>query len=971
MTCWRNLPNPLVAEANAEMSNQNIESIYRLTAMQEGMLFHSLEAPQSGVYFNQYHCILDGPLDIQRFTAAWDTVAARHPVLRSLFTWERRDQPLQIVRNQVKLPWAFLDWRGQESESSVKFWQGFLKADQRQGFQLTQAPVMRFALAQIAKDRVRFLWSFHHIVLDGWSVRLIMDEVLRLYGQAPQRPPQKPAVPFGVFVAWLDKLDPRPAMDFWTATLKGFESPTSLPVAMPQPRPAKTRDPRTSTITKRLSLELSERLAKTAKENRLTLNTMLVGAWAILLSRHSGLNDVVFGTTVSGRAIDLEGVEQIAGPLLNTLPLRVQIQPDQPSAQWLREVQSRQLGTREHEQSALSSIQNWSEVPAGQALFETILVFESFPCRDDPENAGIGITLDEEAFVETSNYPLALLAVPEDCLSLVLVVDGARYSDAEADRLLQHLENLLASMAADLTRPVAEHSMISDQERRMVLETWNETQQPFPDDIPIQNLIEQWVRERPDALAIASDDEDLSYAELDRRVKNLACRLTGLGIGRDKGVPVFAERSTAAVVAMLAVIYAGGAYVPIDPAYPEQRVRHVLDDVSEMFLKSAGRPVVLTQGHLRNRLPSGDFDVIVVDDGATAAPESDAPEILATAAAGDLAYIIHTSGSTGRPKGVMVSHRNLVNSTTARAHAYLEPLKSFLLLSSIATDSSIVGIFWTLSTGATLVLPRGRQEQDIQQLAALFSERQVTHTLCVPSLYDQILENSDIAQLSTLRAVIVAGESCGADLVLRHHQLLPQVALYNEYGPTEGTVWASVARLAPEQPVTIGRPIANVTLYVLDEHLQAVPAGLPGELYIGGAGVAQGYLNRPQQTAEAFLPDPFQPAPNARLYRTGDRVRHTVEGEIQYLGRVDNQIKVRGFRVEPEEIERCLVTHPGIDEVVVVLSGVGPKERGFADDPEAMAAAVIALNPAEADRLLADFEDLMDSTDYPVGGAIA
>jgi len=952
----RSSPSQSARGGDANMSKQNIEAIYRLSPMQEGLLFHSLEAARSGVYFNQFACTLEGPVDVGRFQAAWDAAAKRHPVLRSLFTWERHDQPLQIVRNRVTLPWTHLDWRNNDLTRQEQLWRAFLEEDRSRGFRLEQAPVVRFALIRVAETRTRFLWSFHHIVLDGWSVRLVFDEVLQIYSQNEQSPPLAPAVPFAAFIAWLDEADAGPAKAFWTETLKGFESATPLPAATAPEHQAESSHSSASVRARKLSAALSARLSTTARKGRLTLNTVLVGAWAILLGRYSGQDDIVFGTTVSGRAIDLEGAERIAGPMLNTLPLRVRIQADQPLAAWLRDLQSRQASLRGFEQTPLSAIQRWGELPAGQSLFETILVFESFPSRDGAEKAESEVRVAGEEFFEWSNYPLALLVVPGECLSLILVYDSGRFSETAIDRLLTHLETLLEGMAADLNRPLSELSMIADDERRLVLETWNETQQAFPGDVSIQALIEPWSLKRPEALAVVSDGEELSYAELDQRVKRLARRLKYLGVGRDKGVPVFMERSTAAIVAILAAIYAGGAYVPVDPSYPEERVRQVLDDVAEAFRATGGRPVILTQVHLMARVPVGDYDVIAVDRDGAGSQDSDSPVTRAPVAPGNLAYIIHTSGSTGRPKGVMVSHRSLVNSTHARMSAYPEPLTSFLLLSSIATDSSVAGIFWALSSGATLVLPGGRQEQDIQQLAALIDARRVTHLLCVPSLYGLILENDDLSRLNSLRSVLVAGEACSTSLVRRHHHLLPAVALYNEYGPTEGTVWATVARLEPGKPVTIGRPIANVALYVLDEDRAPVPVGLPGELYIGGEGVARGYLNQPDLTERSFVPNLFRPDRKARLYRTGDRVRHTPEGEIEYLGRVDNQIKVRGFRVEPEEVERSLARHPGIDEVVVVLSRPGPRDGAIAEDPGTLADAIGALGLVAADRLLTEME---------------
>jgi amino acid adenylation domain-containing protein len=436
----------------------------------------------------------------------------------------------------------------------------------------------------------------------------------------------------------------------------------------------------------------------------------------------------------------------------------------------------------------------------------------------------------------------------------------------------------------------------------------------------IHHLTEEQAAQKPTAIAVQFGDQQLSYRDLDSRANRVAHHLCAQGVGPGDLVGICLERSVELVVAVVGVLKSGAAYVPLDPIYPQERLAFVLAETQA--------PVLLTQQCLSGRLPHHPGQVICLDtDWPTIAQQSD-QKPASDVTAEDLVYVIYTSGSTGKPKGVQITHSNLVNSTQARLDYYPEPVSSFLLLSSFAFDSSIVGIFGTLCQGGTLILPAPGDEQDVQKLAGLIHRHQVTDTLCLPSVYNLILAYAQADQLDSLKTVIVAGEACPQDVVQRHFQRLPQTALYNEYGPTEATVWSTVCHVPAtgvQTPVPIGRPIANTQVFILDEHHQPVPIGVPGELYIGGNGVARGYLNQPELTARSFIPSPFQDKANGRLYKTGDLACYLPDGNIQFLGRVDHQVKIRGYRVELDEIQLALNQHPRIRENVVVA---WEEERG-------------------------------------------
>jgi amino acid adenylation domain-containing protein len=533
-------------------------------------------------------------------------------------------------------------------------------------------------------------------------------------------------------------------------------------------------------------------------------------------------------------------------------------------------------------------------------------------------------------------------------------------------RMGEHYRTLLESIVADPDRRISQLPILPDSERALILAEWNNTKTSFPDDLCIHRLIEEIARQNPTAIAVECQGKNLTYAELNRKANQLASFLATQGVGPEVLVGLCVERSLEMILGMLGIIKAGGAYVPLDPKYPKDRLAFMMHDTKS--------PVLLTQKHLAAVLPNHDAKVFCLDgdwdrisrEGAEGPKTDVTPE--------NIVYVIYTSGSTGKPKGVLVTHRNLVHSTTARLRHYPRPVTGFILLSSFAFDSSVAGIFWTLCQGGTLSLPEQGVEQDPLRIAEQIERTGASHILCLPSLYCILLDQSSKEQLASLYTVIVAGEACPAFLPSLHRRYLPRATLYNEYGPTEGTVWSTVYCFSGSSTPThvpIGRPIPNVEAYILDDRLQPVPIGVVGEIYIGGAGIARGYLNRPDLTREKFVVNPFKPEYEARLYKTGDLARYRADGNIEFLGRVDHQVKIRGYRIELGEIEAALRKHPGLKEVIVVArEDSNRREAGNPDaidslhTAEGIAKSLSRLNKEQVDRLLVEIEALsMEETD--------
>ena len=894
---------------------KNVADVYPLTPTQAGLLFHTLQVPGSGVYFDQYVCTLSGHMDMAAFQQAWHTVVSRHPVLRTIFIWEDIDEPLQVVRKVVKLPFIYEDWRESDPDKLHARLENYLRLDRARGFDLAKAPLSRLAVFQLETDIHQMIWSHHHLLLDGWSTGLILKEVFDCYETLLRGKPPKIVAPreFKEYIGWLKKQDIDQAEAFWKAELAGFTTPTDLQVS--KDVSTKKTVGRYKQCQTKLAESVTTELRQYAQQHRLTLNTIIQGAWAILLSRYSGENDVLFGSTVSGRPADLPGVESMVGIFINTLPTRIQIEPNAELLSWLKTIQNSQLQVRRYEYTPLSKIQAWSDAPKGKSLFETIVVFENYPI--DGSGFQIGhpsLRVDNVRYLEQSNYPLSVLVMPGRKLRLLLIYDSNFYDDAVIKRLLGHLETLLSSITTNAKQLIGDIPMLTLAELHQLRDTWNNTSIDDPQPPLIQGFIEQQAALSPEMVAVVDNVDKITYQELNLQANQLAHYLMKLNVNANAPVGLMLERSTSMIIAILAVLKAGGAYLPLDPAYPKERLAYMLTDTQVQ--------VILTHQKLAGSLPNCQVKTVFIDSDSEliAREENTAPQIPAQSE--DIAYVIFTSGSTGNPKGVPVSHQNLVHSTSARFHFYEKNVERFLLLPSFTFDSSMVGIFWTLSQGGTLVLPPHRVEQDMRQLEAIIASHQISHLLTLPSLYTILLEQADATRLVSLQTVIMAGEECRPGLVDRHYTRLPQAKLFNEYGPTEGTVWSTAYEIPADfkgERVPIGRPIPNMQNFILDCHGHLAPVGVPGELCIGGVGVTEGYLNRPELTTEKFIEHSFTKALSIRLYHTGDLARYLPDGNIEFLGRMDHQVKIRGYRIELGEIETALVQHPAVRQAVIVV----------------------------------------------------
>lgn len=890
------------------MRLKNVSDVYPLSPMQEGMLFHTVSEPELGAYVDLAVVTISGTIDPQRFNDSVQRVFSKFDSLKTAFVWEGVDQPLQIVRDNVQFPFESRNWQTRSNEQQRRDLLTLIAEQKANGFELEQAPLVRVFLCQCSTTNWQFAIVFHHLILDGWSTHKLVDRLLAdCQGEAVESRESK-EFRFRDYIQWMINQDHESASKFWKQELAGFKKPNEIgPPAVLSLDPPEEGKFHQNEL--RLGQHLSTSLREFSRQNRVTLNTLMQAAWSIIVGRYSGgATDVVFGTTVAGRPLNLDGVEEGIGSFINTIPFRTQLSNDISLNLWLSQIQTRQLDCRQWEFSSLVQIQQHSDVPAGTSLFESILVFENYPSTVR-EYGNLSITNIEH--FEQSNYSLAFLVAPKDEIELIVISKESRYPDSIVQLIPEHLKYLLEEFVRDPTQPLGQLLIALPPQQRQQLLSWCCVDEILsPNQATVDELIRQAAKKTPGAVAVVFEDQQLTYQQLDEQSDVVAQMLIDHGVDLNQAVGICVERSMEMVIGIVGILKSGCCYLPLDVIYPIEHLEHVLEDSGVLF--------VLTSRLHKNSLPvSTNRKLLLLDEMESCKPPRDLPSM---SNPDRLAYIIFTSGSTGKPKGVMITHQNLSQSTLARTNYYQENPQSYLLLSSFAFDSSVAGIFWTLCTGGKLVLPKRNAEQDMFTLIALLQREKVSHILCLPALYQVLVETSQADQLSALRVVIVAGDKVSASVANAHFKYAPQVQLYNEYGPTEGTVWATAHQIKStgRSIIPIGKPIDSTGVVLLDSNDRPVPIGATGEICLTGHGLARGYLNNAELTNRKFAEGFDYFGSVIRMYRTGDVAYFQQDGSLVFCGRTDQQVKIRGYRIEPGEIESALASFDDVDDVAVV-----------------------------------------------------
>ncbi|MCU7495890.1 MAG: amino acid adenylation domain-containing protein [Ignavibacteria bacterium] len=895
------------------MNSKEVEDIYPLSPMQQGMMFHSLLSPESGMYVEQFSCVISGKFDVVAFRLAWQQLVDEDAVLRTSFQSKGLKEPLQVVYRKVEMPFGILDWQSlTDYEREIEF-ENYCLTEQMKGFDLAKPPLLRFTIARAGKESYYFIWTFHHILLDGWSMPLLFREVLLRY-EALANGRQysfRPVKTYRDYIVWLKKQNLKEAEVFWRNALKGLEAPTLL-----GNKGGSGKEESCSDIKYSLPEEIMKGVQAFAVKNQLTMNTIVQGAWTMLLGAYTGQNDVVYGTTVSGRPVDLPGSENIIGLLINTLPVRSCILPEEPLCEWLGNLQAKLLEMRQYEYTPLSEIQKYSGIHTSQPLFDSLLVFENYP-EDALKDSEIkGLQIEKLKTAERTNFPLVLVVVMSKSLEFRLIYEAGKIEPSAAGNMMQNLKALITSFIKTETRTLSDVEFISEAEKQEILKKSGHI--TGEKKHCLHELFELQVEKTPYNTAVIFKGQKLSYLELNKKSNQLSHYLIRKGIKKEALVGVIVEKSIEMIIAILGILKAGAAYVPIDPSLPAKRVSFICED--------AKIREIITQSNFLDRLPGVSARKTCIDKFMEELIYEDANNPETGCLPENLAYVIYTSGSTGKPKGVLVMHSGACNFVRALSGSVnAEPWERWLQFFSLSFDGSVGDIFPPLISGAALIIPERMDLFDLKNLDKFIRDHAISTIFMTPTALSMMAENG----VPCLKKIISGGEVCNKDLALA---LCREREFFNAYGPTEASVAVSLFKVNSSREnydsLPIGRPLLNSKMFVLDQFLRIVPEGCIGELYVGGYGIVRGYLNNPELTAEKFVPNPYQTSPGERLYKTGDLVRLLPDGNFEFIKRIDEQVKIRGYRIELGEIESAIRKCDGVrDAIVKVTNGRGGESK--------------------------------------------
>lgn len=922
---------------------EGLDNAYPLTPLQQGMLYEGLKNPDSNLYIAYIAIDISGELDVEVLKRAWQCTVQHHETLRTRFVWEGLDEPLQLVNSSAELDWTECDSRRAPASSSESTLEYCLDQERKEPLLLTDSPPMRFRLVRFSDQKSTLIWTVHHLLADDWSIPLVLEMVAEHYRRILTSPEAfnnaaAPHFSFVSYVDWLASENQEHHWQWWKRKLNEVE-PTSIKPdynSSDLDLDSKTRHQK---HVIHLGQELSWSLLEKSRALGVTPSSVFHAAWALVIARFSGHKAAFFGTSVSGRTCPLSGVEKAVGLFLNTLPTHIQIDAGTRLDDFIKGVQEQLFEQLAHEHVALKDLQRLVLVDDRRLAFETLLVVESRDPDFRIDVPGSSLSFGNIRSSNDSNIPLTVLVFPGTSAEIQLLGPESYFGRGAFANLGNEFNAVLEDICRTEVSDLAEVLEYQSQRFELLYPAAS------PMSLPAHHHVTEWIRstamEQPDAVSVIDGEEKYTYAQMLSAAENIAGAIHQQGSSKPF-VAVSLERGFKQITAVLGVMLSGKGYVPIDPEWPPAR--------SDEILETANIDLLISVSQADNAVSAPGLSFLFVDqladnvDGGFVAPHERHRD--------DPAYMIFTSGSTGRPKGVVISHQNLVYSTAARIAYYEESPRSFLLLSSFAFDSSVAGIFWTLCTGGSLVLPGRGKSRDIHELANQVTRHQVSHTLCLPSIYSLLLRYAEADALKSLNTVIVAGEVCPPSLPASSHEKLPGTRLYNEYGPTEATVWSTVAELQPASGVTasqvpIGQAIPGTRIHVINEHGEACPPGVSGELRVTGPGVSQGYHQDEPLTRARFASpqDKSAELSGLRSYKTGDRVTLGHDGMLYFLGRTDHQLKIRGHRIEAAEITSRIEQHADVLEAACILQDFTGSEAGQATDQRLLCFYTLKAQP--------------------------
>lgn len=902
-----------------ESYDGQIEDIWNPTPLQEGMLFHTLYDDKRSMYYVQSCSELHGKIDFSIFNKSWNILIDRHDILRSQFILEKIDKPLLLVNKKIHFNIEVFDRSIYSKQQNDKFFEELVEIDRHESINLTIAPLMKIKLIKYSDHLTKMIWGYHHAIMDGWTYTLIMNDLFSIYRDLKTNNFQEflDKHSFANYITWRkEKKAQEVERSFWSKELKGIQEATSLNIN-------DKKDKNTGSTNNTLSLLLSKKETKildlAAKRNKVTLNTLCLGSWALLLSKYSSSKDVIFGVTGSGRSTEIIDSEDTVGLFINTLPMRIILENDTEISVWLKDIQNKQWQLREYEYSSLSDIKEWSEMDNSSPLFNQIFVFENYPSIDRNPNQKNDFVMKNQHSIEHTNYPLSVTVKPGEQIELEISYIENEYTSISIRRMLEHFKNIALELANTRITTVNHVNMLGIEEEYKIINEFNHEIE-FPESRDnIISIFKNAAEKNPSQIAIISGNKKINYEELDKKSDMLALSLLQKGIKRNEFIGLSMNKSIELFIGLLGILKAGAAYVPIDPEYPEQRISHLIKDSAIDLILSDEKSL----GQLNNYL----CEVLTINELESAEKIKnliDFPKVLSN----DICYVNYTSGSTGKPKGVMVTHGNLVNINNSWRNDYnLLETNAHLQMASLSFDVFTGDWVRALCSGKKLVLCERDQLLDPMKLYKLMVNEKVDVGEFVPVVLRSLINylNNINKSLDFMKLVI-----CGSDswYTSEYNYFLkfcgPNTRLVNSFGLTEVTIDSSyferkeLFNSSEEKLVPIGKPFKNQQFLILDKNQKLQPINVPGELYIGGAGVSKGYVNNEELTKKSFLINPWDKSRNSNMYKTGDLARFLEDGNVELLGRTDSQVKVRGFRIEIGEIELTLKKHPLINKALVL-----------------------------------------------------
>jgi len=909
---------------------KSIEDILALTPMQEGMLFHYLKAPGSGTYFEQLSLRISGKIDTCLFEKAWDVVIQTNEMLRAVFRWEKLEKPSQIILKKRPCELRFHDLSGLDNYWKRPALEEIKTKDRDEGFDLTRVP-FRVILCKLDETVFEMVISNHHILYDGWSNGIILKEFFNAYhslskGEQPLTLPAKPS--FKEFIKWIQNQDSNKHKQFWSDYLAGFETTTELPIKR---RVEETTSPRDYSII--LEEDIKSKLDVFVKNNRITLASVFYSAWGILLQKYCGSEDVIFGTTVSGRSVGIKGIEDMVGLFINTIPLRTQTFPNEKIIGVVFQTNQVLRQREAFENTPLVDIRSYSSVDGGGSLFDTIVAIENYPLDSRLLPQEHSLSINSFSMVEMPHYDLSAAILLFNKIEVKLSYNPGFFDKETIKNLTGHFKGIIQNIIENPEAKLSQLEIISIEEKSRILYEFNNTEAEYPEDKTIYELFAEQVERTPDHIAVIGSTVEslhaaslqITYRQLNEQANRLAYLLIEKGVLADNIVEIMVERSVEMIIGIFGILKANGAYLPIDPDYPKDRIDYILKDSSAKLL-------ITTRNKDGEKVRNWGGEKVLLEEifkspGIPTSPLTFLPPYPQNSS--NLAYIIYTSGSTGKPKGVMIENRSLIN--FIKGITDIIPFQEndrILSLTTISFDIFGLETILPLTKGSTIIIGSAEEQQDAVLAARIMEREAVTIFQATPSRLQLFIQGPEQGKiLKRLKYLLVGGEVLPEALLVKLKQLTDG-SIYNVYGPTETTIWSTIKEVSGRNKLNIGKPLVNTFIYILSRDGFLQPVDAAGEICISGEGVARGYINRPELMKEKFPPNPF--VKGARLYYTGDIGRWLPDGNIECLGRIDQQVKLRGFRIEPGEIETLLLKHHRIKDAVVVLKGDGTNDKNLA-----------------------------------------